>query len=305
MPLFGARQVANISDVRFYGRSAPALHTRIMSFYSQSSTLIGYFTGKLATFDSTQFTSADNFVALPGHNTSFPQTITDPNVYVGTQPGLYAMTARFIYSTTATGVERFYWLVGANSVWAMDNLNVNPGFNYNTHHQIWVRTAEVITAGAHIVAGNRTSTMDVSKFNAVTVSNPDASSTQVNIPFPWYWYNKDYGNGANNGVWVNNNGYISFGSSADTMSPTFTTPGAALHFGAADRTLRYLGISPVKYAGAGSTVPYVTLLARFGVKTAVVGVLQDLQYAITFMRDGSYQYLQLQVRRIGKVVLTQ
>jgi|APGre2960657404_1045060.scaffolds.fasta_scaffold30270_1 hypothetical protein len=95
----------------------------------------------------------------------------------------------------------------------MDDANGDATYTINTLHRVWVRSAP--EASAAVLSGSGGTDMKPPA-TGVTVLHRGAFSDGVfalPLPFAFYVLGKNYGNGANAGIWLSANTYIGFGHS--------------------------------------------------------------------------------------------
>ena len=76
-------------------------------------------------------------------------------------------------------------------------------------------------------------------------ANQDDANIAVVVPFPFYMFGTNYGNGLNGGIFVGSNGYVTFGVGKNIYTGiTPSTIGTALLIGAGDRSYQriYTGL---------------------------------------------------------------
>lgn len=115
------------TDLRFYGITSH--HSRILHFKTSLPGLIDYFSFGI---DNNPGINV-SFTALSGHSTNLPATSNGQFWNVGNS----AMTNHTFYQYGS-----YHWNIDGTSAggnrWEVDDW-ARPGYQYDTHHQIWVR----------------------------------------------------------------------------------------------------------------------------------------------------------------------
>ena len=95
----------------------------------------------------------------------------------------------------------------------MDDSSGDASYTVNTLHRVWVRSAPEASAAVLNGSGGTDMTPPAT---GVMVLHRGAFSDGVfalPLPFSFYMLSKNYGNGANNGIFLSSNTYIAFGHS--------------------------------------------------------------------------------------------
>ena len=99
------------------------------------------------------------------------------------------------------------------------------------------------------------------------------------IPFSFFVFGTDYGNGANGGTFLGSNGYVTFAIGQDTYTPTPSNIGKAIALFAGDRAWDYIT------AASGSNFYRV----RFNGRNTYNGSINSFIYEITFYNNQKIQ----------------
>jgi len=117
----------------------------------------------------------------------------------------------------------------------------------------------------------------------------DDGSYRVALRLPFFMFGRDVSAAS----YFCTNQFFAFGAAStayDGFSPE--EPGVALLFGAYDRYLSSLRVSPGAFSQTSSGVLFVSVVASF--RNSYSSEEDDqLSYSITFARDGAYQYIEV------------
>ena len=139
------------------------------------------------------------------------------------------------------------------------------------------------------VAGNGSANLTTTGMTVATgVSGVDDGFQTISIPFDFYFFGTNYGNGLNSGFYWNTNNVLGFGTGIGTITWAATT-GRGVLIGNAERRTNTFYYSGLNTSGGWSYINFV-LYAQNNYND---GIANAIQWQIRLFRSSSIQYIEV------------
>lgn len=203
-----------------------------------------------------------------------------------------------VNSGTIGGTSTGTWVnLGVNRTWTVSRDGALAGGTSNASALLEIRRAGVvqdsatITFGAQVTgpavaAGTPASLLGPASLTQHVSATADDANFQVTIPFPFLFDGVDYGQGANGGVYIVSNSYITFGYSSTAFNNfTASAPGRGIFIGTADNSWQRL------YSGTETVNGTTVFRVRFEGTAATSGTpgSPNMEWEITFYPNHKMQ----------------